>query len=477
MHVATDDMNVPVRPTWRSFVLSMVTGSIYQLYWIVAVGRELRALGVRVPTNPAVTVGLLACAQLTVLWVAAVAGSTAFGVLAALAALGIGAYALCELALAIRVCQLEAGLDAPADLRIVAGLFVVGCVVGAMGVLPVPGEGPGQRVIGALSTGLVLPFWLLYLQHQLNRALESIGTVSVDEELFGASNSSHAVDVMRQRIAVYQHGRERRTEQLDDQPWATWALTALCTLVFAWQVLSFGITLSLDEMRESGALTMDLVRDGQPWRLLTQHLVHFSVDHWAFNMFALCITGWIVERTIGHRRTLAAMGGAVVGATAASWFIGPLLYGPQASQVVSGGESGIGFGMIGALLAIDPRGHTQTGRFAHWLGGIGLVSSLSPGVGILAHAGGFIGSFVAVRVLYREAWELRIDEVIARSKREAATVAAAASAHPTAPAPVVLLPPTHPPAAAAPPPVLPPPMHPPAVVPPPPIPPADRRAG
>jgi membrane associated rhomboid family serine protease len=209
-------------------------------------------------------------------------------------------------------------------------------------------------------------------------------------------------------------------------------------------------------MRASGALTMELVRDGEVWRLLTQHFVHFTVDHWAFNMFALLMTGWIVERTIGHRRTLAAMAAAVVGASAAAWFIGPLLYGPFSEEVVSGGESGIGFGMIGALLAIDRHGHTETGRFARWLTGIGIVGSLSPGVG-----------FLAVHFLHRVSWELpEIDSTDDSFELAGATQALSVAGVPAGVA-----------QAAMPPAIVAPPTTPPVVVAPPPQPPIDRRLG
>jgi hypothetical protein len=182
------------------------------------------------------------------------------------------------------------------------------------------------------------------------------------------------------------------------------------------------------------------------------------------------MTGWIVERTVGHRITLAAMVASMLGATAATWFIGPLLYGSQASEVIAGGESGIGFGMIGALLAIDRHGHTQTGRFAHWLVGIGLVGSLAPGVGILAHAGGFAGGFLVVLLLHRVSWALpEIDSVDDSFELPSATAALSLAA-PVAAELGAGVP-------ATPPGVATPPSLPPTVVAPPSTPPVDRRFG
>jgi membrane associated rhomboid family serine protease len=468
MHVIVQDARVPVRPTWRAFVLSMATGSLYQLYWLVMAGRELGWLGVRTRTVPLLTMAIVAASQVAVLGVSAVEGSSTFGWLVVGAALAAGSWSMWELGDSVREIGRRVRVTKTADPRIAALLFVVGCAVGATGVLPQGDLGAWERVAEAFSTGIVLPFWLLYLQFHMNAALKLMNPVSDDEELFGAASNGDAAvqELMRRRIAVWRRRQARETEQ-ELVPWATYGLGALCTAVFAWQVLSFGLDLSLREMRASGALTMDLVRDGEVWRLLTQHVVHFSVDHWAFNMFALAMTGWIVERTIGHRKTVAVMAGAVVGATAASWFLGPLLYGSFVDKVVSGGESGIGFGMIGALLAIDRHGHTETGRFGRWLTIIGLVNSLAPGVGILAHAGGFIGGYLAVYMLHRVSWELpeidaSDDTFEVPSATEALSVAgmpAAGVAAPTLPA------------------IVAPPSTPPVVVAPPSLPPIDRRFG
>ena len=109
---------------------------------------------------------------------------------------------------------------------------------------------------------------------------------------------------MRERLAEWHRQRARVTEQ-ELTPRVTFALLVTCTVVFAWQVLSFGIVASIPEMPDSGAATMDLVRSGEPW--------------------------------------------------------------PR-------------FGMTGALLEIDPHGRTQTEQFAHWLGALGIVSLLAPGV-------------------------------------------------------------------------------------------------
>ena len=49
----------------------------------------------------------------------------------------------------------------------------------------------------------------------------------------------------------------------------------------------------------------ELIREGQFWRLLTPALVHGSITHIGFNMYALLSFGTGLERHFGHKRFLA----------------------------------------------------------------------------------------------------------------------------------------------------------------------------
>lgn len=40
----------------------------------------------------------------------------------------------------------------------------------------------------------------------------------------------------------------------------------------------------------------DVILDGEFWRLITGHFVHFSGLHFSFNIIAFGITGWIIEK-------------------------------------------------------------------------------------------------------------------------------------------------------------------------------------
>jgi rhomboid family GlyGly-CTERM serine protease len=53
------------------------------------------------------------------------------------------------------------------------------------------------------------------------------------------------------------------------------------------------------------ALTRDALAAGEVWRLLTTHMVHFSVSHAVTNGFVFLVTCAILVRTIGARFTMA----------------------------------------------------------------------------------------------------------------------------------------------------------------------------
>jgi rhomboid family GlyGly-CTERM serine protease len=117
-------------------------------------------------------------------------------------------------------------------------------------------------------------------------------------------------------------------------PWRTLAIAAAALVVAAMPGLGPALTL------ESGA-----VRAGEPWRLLTGHLVHGSGYHLLWNVLALIVLGLLFERTLGGRLW------ALLGLSAVGVSCGLLALDPTLPSYV--GLSGLlnGFFVGGALLA------------------------------------------------------------------------------------------------------------------------------
>ena len=388
----------------------MATGSLYQLYWLWVTGQELAASRGKGSVDKLLWPLLLFCSTALMLWVsvAQVAGWTRG--MSILVGVMIASWLAADVSRATQRLQQQAQVEQQRWYYIRPGattvLLLIGIAIGCAGVQPgdptLTGGTPSgaERIFDVWASGLLLPMWLLYVQHGLNEALRRMHPVSDEEQLFGADGTHSAVQVatIRKRLAVH-HAKRQRSENLDIVPWVTASLAAICTAVFVWQVMSFGFALSFNDMRSSGVASMKFVEQGEWWRLITQHFVHFSVDHWAFNMFALIMGGWMLERSLGHRAMALVIVLSMVGATAVSWYGNYALFGMEAYEVISGGESGIGFGVIGALVASDAAAATPGGKFGRWMMILGGISSLAPGVAVFAHAGGFLGGAAAVWIV------------------------------------------------------------------------------
>src|SRR5262249_33895307 len=93
-------------------------------------------------------------------------------------------------------------------------------------------------------------------------------------------------------------------------PSVTYTLIGVTSLIYGLQVLSvwlFGYannTAQLDLLELYGARISPLIRDGQLWRFLTPALLHASIPHILFNMYALFVIGVGLERNFGHQRFL-----------------------------------------------------------------------------------------------------------------------------------------------------------------------------
>lgn len=128
---------------------------------------------------------------------------------------------------------------------------------------------------------------------------------------------------------------------------------------------------------------------GEWWRLATSAFLHFGLVHLAFNMWALWVSGSLVERVFGHGRFMLLYVLAAVFASLASAAWNPL--------VNSAGASGAIFGILGAQLAFFmSAGHgippeVVRAQRASTLGFIGysvIFGFLAPGIDNAAHLGG-----------------------------------------------------------------------------------------
>jgi rhomboid protease GluP len=171
----------------------------------------------------------------------------------------------------------------------------------------------------------------------------------------------------------------------------TWVIIAITVIV---SIAAWSSTRNFDLY---AALELDkhAVAMGEYWRLITVTLVHAPPDfgylHLGFNMYALYLSGPLVERLYGRPLMGAFYVLCGIGASIASFVFG--------SDVPSVGASGAIFGLFGVILAATRVHHPMLDRQGRALAGqlgtlilINLVFgfALSGSVDNFAHIGGLL---------------------------------------------------------------------------------------
>jgi rhomboid protease GluP len=136
-----------------------------------------------------------------------------------------------------------------------------------------------------------------------------------------------------------------------------------------------------------------LIRAGQVWRLLTPMLLHGSLPHIAFNMYALLSFGTGLERYFGHGRFLLLY---LLGA-----FTGNVASFLQTDANSLGASTAI-FGLLGAeaVFLIQNR-KVFPGQFRSAIGNIIFIAAINlfligslPGIDNWGHIGGLVGGLM-----------------------------------------------------------------------------------
>ena len=147
-----------------------------------------------------------------------------------------------------------------------------------------------------------------------------------------------------------------------------------------------------EELVQRFAQVNRLVAEGEWWRLFTVVLLHGTLTHILFNMWALWVLGPQVERGVGTLPFIslflasAGVGGAVF------FFLG--------SQGAAVGASGAIFGLFGIWLswAIQRRNTLQGRALLGQLGFLLLINAALPfvfrGIAWEAHLGGLVAGFL-----------------------------------------------------------------------------------
>ncbi len=179
----------------------------------------------------------------------------------------------------------------------------------------------------------------------------------------------------------------------------TYTIIAITVLVFLLQMGSpsvFGYAVwkgdQLDWPTYYGAQIRDLILQGQIWRFLSPVLLHVSVLHIFFNMYAVFVLGPGLERSFGHRRFLLLylLAGFSGNVTSFLRSTGPSI-----------GASTSIFGLIAAEGIFLYQNRQLFGdRFRSAITNVIVVTvlnlaiSLAPGIDLWGHVGGLLGGLI-----------------------------------------------------------------------------------
>jgi rhomboid protease GluP len=175
-------------------------------------------------------------------------------------------------------------------------------------------------------------------------------------------------------------------------PYVTYSIIGITVLFYVLQLVSEYV-LGMDVLVLYGARINEAILAGELWRFLTPALLHGSLPHIAFNMYALLSFGTSLERYFGHGRFfLLYVLGAFTGNVASFLF----------SPGYSVGASTAIFGLLGAeaVFLIQNR-KVFPGQFRSAIGNIIFIAAINlfiigslPGIDNWGHIGGLIGGLM-----------------------------------------------------------------------------------
>jgi len=174
-------------------------------------------------------------------------------------------------------------------------------------------------------------------------------------------------------------------------PRVTYTILGITVIVYLLQLLT-QFTLGYDLPVGLGAKGNEAIRAGQLWRFFTPMLLHGSILHIGFNMYALNAFGAGLERRYGHGRFLLLY---ILGGFAGTVF--SFLF----TRAYSIGASGAIFGLIGAegifLYQNRKLFGARVGRAINnvvFVVAINLFLGLQPGIDNWGHVGGLMGGLI-----------------------------------------------------------------------------------
>ncbi len=177
------------------------------------------------------------------------------------------------------------------------------------------------------------------------------------------------------------------------KPAVTWAIIALCAVVYALQWLIPGDSV-YQEFAYAPAFT-----DIEPWRMLTSAFLHSQgfLLHIVLNMYMLWIFGQALEPLMGRIRFLGLYLLSAIGGSVGFLLLTPVY--PSAGPVGVVGASGAIFGLFGAMLVVQRHRGGDTRQLVVLIAINGVLGFVIPQIAWQAHLGGLVTGALCAAVI------------------------------------------------------------------------------
>lgn len=198
----------------------------------------------------------------------------------------------------------------------------------------------------------------------------------------------HCVDCARRASSQRRGARTALGGRPVADALATKALIGACLLVYALQFFLLSLTLALG--------FAPVVAVAEPWRFVTTALLHASLMHLAFNMWALWVLGTVLEPLLGRWRFVAlCLISALGGSTAIYWLASP---GTPSWWTVTVGASGAVFGLFATMFLVQRRFGRDTTQIVLLLVLNAVISVVGANISWQGHLGGLLagGALAAI---------------------------------------------------------------------------------
>ncbi len=180
--------------------------------------------------------------------------------------------------------------------------------------------------------------------------------------------------------------------------WITYSLILICVVVYAFGLFAYGIQLSAYDAYRLGAFSPALVNmTHQFWRFITANFVHFGLLHITLNCIALKNISCFLEQVFTKKQYLFIIIVSGICTNLLGYVI--YLFFGTGGFTISGGISGIIFGMMGSIVVLGRRSNGMYHHIYHSLLPniifMFILSVCFKSISFNGHLGGFIGGILA----------------------------------------------------------------------------------